>query len=259
MDGALRNTPSKRLTLPNDEVHIWRIRANIATPQIESLLRVLSQDEREKVERFYFQKDKQQSIVARGALRHILSRYLNMRPDDLQFSYGPQGKPKLEQSIQEYLDFNLSHSQGLILIAVSAGKQVGIDIEHIRPGSDWEQIAERFFSPYEIATLRALPTNLRTEAFFHCWTRKEAYIKAKGGGLSIKLDEFDVSMTPGEPAKLLRSVEDPEALLRWTLKEIFSAPGYAGAIAVEGQDCIMRHWDWHYSLPLGATGPRPIL
>jgi 4'-phosphopantetheinyl transferase len=243
--GTLWETPSKRLNLTDDDVHVWRINVNAATPQIEFLLSALTQDEREKAGRFHFQKDRQQAIVARGALRDILSRYLNAPPGELRFIYGPQGKPKLEQGVQrEHLEFNLSHSHELIVVAVNAGRQVGIDVEFIRPGSDWEQIAERFFSAHEVATLRMLPAHLRTEAFFCCWTRKEAYIKAKGGGLSIKLDGFDVSMTPGEPAKLLRSVEDIEATLRWSLMEIIPTPGYAGAVAAEGRDRRLRCWNW---------------
>lgn len=242
---ALWRTPSKRLGLSDDEVHVWRVSVGAARPQIGFLLGALTRDEREKAGRFHFQKDRQQSVVARGALRDILSRYLNTPPGELRFSYGPQGKPGLEQSVQgKHLEFNLSHSHGLIVVAVSAARQVGVDIERIRPGSEWEQIVERFFSPLEAGSLRGLPVNLRTEAFFCCWTRKEAYIKAKGGGLSIKLSGFDVSVTPGQPAKLLRSVEDPEAALRWSLMEITPAPGYAGAVAVEGRDWRLRYWNW---------------
>lgn len=239
--------PPKILNLPHEEAHVWRINANLATPPTETLLRVLTHDEREKAERFYFHKDRRQSIVARAALRDILSRYLHVRPDDLWFRYGPQGKPELEQRTQgEHLEFNLSHSQELILAAVCAGRRIGIDVEYMRPGSDWELIVDRFFSPFEIAALSAVPGHLRTEAFFHGWTRKEAYIKAKGGGLSIKLDEFDVSLAPGEPARLLRSVEEPDAPFRWWLKEIFPAPGYAGAVAVEGRECKLRYWNWEW-------------
>jgi 4'-phosphopantetheinyl transferase len=239
------NPPPKILNLPHDEVHIWRINAHLVTSPIETLLGVLTRDEREKAERLYFQKDRQQSVVARAALRDILSRYLHVRPDELRFRYGPEGKPELEQrALGEHLEFNLSHSQELILAAVCAGRRIGIDVEYQRPGSDWELIVDRFFSPFEIAALRAIPRRLRTEAFFHGWTRKEAYIKAKGGGLSIKLDEFDVSLAPGEPARLLRSVEEPDAPLRWWLKELFPAPGYAGAIAVEGRRCKLRYWNW---------------
>jgi 4'-phosphopantetheinyl transferase len=237
--------PSKRLSLSDDEIHVWRVSVGAAMRQIGFLLDALTQDEREKAGRFRFHKDRHQSVVARGALRDILSRYLNTPPGDLRFSYGPHGKPRLERGVRgKHLEFNLSHSHGLILVAVSAARQVGVDIERIRPGSDWEQIAERFFSPREAATLRALPVDQRTEAFFCCWTRKEAYIKAIGEGLSIKLSRFDVSVTPGEPAKLLRSVEDPEATLRWSLMEVIPAPWYAGAVAAEGRDWRLRYWNW---------------
>jgi 4'-phosphopantetheinyl transferase len=242
---TLWRTPSKRLGLSDDEVHVWRVSVGAARPRIEFLLGALTRDEREKAGRFYFQKDRHRFVVARGALRDILSRYLNTPPGELRFSYGPQGKPRLEQCVRgKRLEFNLSHSHESIVVAVNAARQVGVDVERIRPCPDWDQIVERFFSPHEAAALRALPVRLRTEAFFCCWTRKEAYIKAKGGGLSIKLSGFDVSVTPGEPAKLLRSIEDPEAALRWSLMEIIPAPGYAGAVAVEGRDWRLRHWNW---------------
>jgi len=238
-------TPPWTPILLNDEVHVWRIKLDLAWPQIERLFDVLTVDEREQVERFYFHKDRQRAIAARGALRDILSRYLKARPSDLRFKYGPYGKPRLERHHQEEpLEFNLSHSEGLALIGVSKSRALGVDLERVRVISDYDQIAERFFSTHEIAALRSLPRCQRMGAFFCCWTRKEAYIKAKGGGLSIPLDKFGVSLAPGEPARLLWSTEDHEAHRRWSLKELSPAPGYVGALALDGQYSQMKCWEW---------------
>jgi 4'-phosphopantetheinyl transferase len=130
------------------------------------------------------------------------------------------------------------------LYAVTRAREVGIDVELIRSDLKIEQIAERFFSHHEIATLRALPTELRQSAFFRCWTRKEAYIKATGKGLSLPLDQFEVSLTPGEPAALLSTQPDPNEAQRWSLRELTPAPGYAAALAVEGHGWCLACWDW---------------
>ncbi len=234
-----------KLDLPGNEIHIWRIDANSPQLHEESLLEILAQDEREKADRYYFYKDRRDSIISRAALRDILSCYLALSPIDLHFSYGPYGKPSLATRSEEVgLEFNLSHSQGLILIAVAANRPVGIDVERIRLDSDWENIVERFFSGNEVAALRRLPKKIRTQAFFHCWTQKEAYIKAKGGGLSIDLAAFDVSMNPEEPACLLRSQEDPEAPNQWTLRKIDLSPRYAATVAVKGDGGEFRFSAW---------------
>ena len=140
--------------------------------------------------------------------------------------------------------FNLSHSHGVALYAVTRGREVGIDLEYIRSDLEVEQIAERFFSRREIATLRALPIDLRTDAFFLCWTRKETYLKARGEGLSLPLDQFDVSLIPGEPAALLSTHRGSHEALRWSLQELTPAPGYVAALGVEGHgwDLACRQW-----------------
>jgi len=140
--------------------------------------------------------------------------------------------------------FNMSHSHGEALYAVTRGREIGIDLEFIRCDLEVEQIAERFFSQCEIATLRALPVSLRKHAFFLCWTRKEAYIKARGQGLSLPLDQFDVSLIPGEPSALLSTQPDSDEALRWSLQELTPAPGYAAALAVEGRGWSLSCWQW---------------
>ena len=140
--------------------------------------------------------------------------------------------------------FNLSHSHGKALYAISRGREVGVDLEFIRCDLEAEQIAERFFSHSEIETLRALPPSLRKYAFFLCWTRKEAYIKARGEGLSMSLDQFDVSLTPGKPAALLRTNPDSDEALRWSLRDLKPASGYAAALAIRGSDFTLSCWQW---------------
>jgi 4'-phosphopantetheinyl transferase len=134
------------------------------------------------------------------------------------------------------LRFNLSHSQDLALYAVTSNREVGVDLEYIQRDFDTRQIAERFFSTREIAALHALPANLQTESFFRCWTRKEAYVKARGEGLSLPLEQFDVSLSPDDPAALLNVAGNPAEVSRWSLRELTPAPGYMAAIAVEGKD-----------------------
>jgi 4'-phosphopantetheinyl transferase len=216
---------------------------------MNSLLHTLSEDEQARAERFYFQIDRERFIVARGALREILGVYLNRAAKSVLFCYGPHGKPVLAQDPGgNTIHFNMSHSHGVALYAVTRGREVGIDLEFIRESLEVEQLAERFFSQREIATLRGLPVSLRKHAFFLCWTRKEAYIKARGEGLSLPLEQFDVSLIPGEPAALLRTQGDPDETLRWSLQELGVDPGYVSALAVEGRGWSLSCWQWPLAL-----------
>jgi 4'-phosphopantetheinyl transferase len=224
-------------------VHVWRAALDMGAAQRERLEQTLSADERERAGRFYFQKDRDQFIVARGVLRTLLGRYLGLPPVQLRFSYSSYGKPSLAPELQG-LSFNLSHSHGLALAAVTCDRELGVDVEYIRPEVVEEPIAERFFSTPEVAALRALPAALQPEGFFNCWTRKEAYIKARGEGLSVRLDQFQVSLTPGEPAALLSVQGDPAEAARWSLRELAPGAGYTGAVAVEGHEWLLRCWEW---------------
>jgi 4'-phosphopantetheinyl transferase len=141
--------------------------------------------------------------------------------------------------------FNLSHSHGLLLLAITRGREVGIDVEwiHAEFAGQGQEIAERFFSPNEVAKFCSLPTDQKAEAFFNCWTRKEAYVKAKGGGLSVPLDQFEVSLSPGEPAALLHAAS-PRETSYWSMEELYPGPGYAAALVVKGRDLQLRNWQW---------------
>ena len=243
--GCAWTPPPETLTLGSDEVHVWRAALNCGTPRLHELLQTLSTAERARARRFYFQQDREHFIVARGLLRVILGRYLVIDPGQLRLCCSPCGKPSVAV---EYggagLRFNVSHSHGLALYAIAHGRELGVDLERIRPELADAQLAEHFFSLREVAMLRALPTSLRQEAFFHCWTRKEAYIKAKGEGLSCPLGRFDVSLAPGEPAALLSTLDDPQEASRWSLRELFPGSDYVAAVAVEGHGWRLQCWQW---------------
>ena len=239
------DTPPKKLILPSNAVHVWRASLHVSDSDLHTFEDTLTADELARAERFYFQKHREHFIAGRGLLRNILSRYLDREPDQLHFCYNSYGKPTLtKESGSEGLGFNLSHSHGIALYAITCGREIGIDIEHFRPDVEAEKLAERFFSPREAAVLRALPEHLRKEGFFNCWTRKEAYIKAEGKGMSIPLSAFDVSLTPGEPAALLRTQKHSQETSRWSLHALNPAPGYAAALAVKGHDWGLKCWQW---------------
>jgi len=239
------NSPPLDLTLDQGEIHVWRVSLAQTESCLQSLQQTLSTDERTKADRFRFPKDRSQFIVSRGALRAILSRYLNISSHILRFDYNPYGKPSLiVPQGGNTLRFNLSHSRGMALIALTKNRDIGVDIEGINQNFSCREIAEKFFSPLENSVLRSLPEHLQATAFFTCWTRKEAYIKAVGKGLSIPLNQFDVSLAPGEPAALLNVEGNPEEASKWSLIELFPCSDMVAAVAVAG-DCWKLHcWEW---------------
>ena len=181
---------------------------------LRSLEATLADEEKARAARFIFERDRDRFIAARGILRDLLGRYLRCAPQTIEFVYGPRGKPAVAgAAARPDICFNLSHSHGLAVVAIGREREVGIDVELIRPEFAGEEIAKRYFSAKEIAELSRLPAELRTEGFFLCWTRKEAYIKAKGDGLQIPLDSFDVSLSPGRPATLSSADES-----RWGIE-----------------------------------------
>lgn len=236
--------PPADLALDRDEVHVWRAALDLPDGDVARLARALAPDELQRANRFYFPRDRRQFIVGRATLRLILGRYLRVAPEQIGFAYSAYGKPALVwPDDQEQYQFNLAHSAGMALYAVARARAVGVDIERIRDDRDHQQIAARFFSPAEHAQLQALPVELRTTAFFHCWTRKESYIKAHGAGLSMPLDLFTVSLVPQQPAQLLHS-HTPGEESRWSLQDLSPGPGYAAALAVEGSGWRLACWQW---------------
>ncbi|HEY4424785.1 MAG TPA: 4'-phosphopantetheinyl transferase superfamily protein [Pyrinomonadaceae bacterium] len=210
-------------------VHVWRISLDQPDDKLDRFRRTLEPDEINRASRFHFEKHRQHFIVARGFLRSVVARYLEMQPEALRFSYGAYGKPALAS--EHALRFNLSHSHEVALLAVGLDAELGVDVEHIRADFASEEIARRFFSRAEVEVFNALPQEEQVAAFFRCWTRKEAYIKAIGKGLSQALDAFDVTLAPDVQPALLRAEEDDVS--RWLLRNVDVGEGYAGALAVE--------------------------
>jgi 4'-phosphopantetheinyl transferase len=209
---------------------------------VSDLRQLLSPDEQARAERFRFERDRRRYVVGRGFLRRLLGYCVGEEPGRLRFHYGAKGKPLAVEGAR-HLRFNLSHSQGLALYGVTSERELGVDIEALRPLADAENIALRFFSPWESAALRRLPESQRIEGFFNCWTRKEAWLKAVGDGLSRPLSDLDVSLVPGEPARILRVQNDPEEAARWSLYAFEPFPGSVGALCVEAHDCRLAFWD----------------
>ena len=225
------------LTLLQNEIHVWRIELDQPEVQLQNLAATLSNDEMARAERFYFQEHRQRFIAGRGILRTILGRYLGIQPRQVQFNYQQRGKPVLADTFTNSgLAFNLSHSQGLGLCAVNCTREIGVDLEYIRPMSDIEALAKRFFLPREYEMLRSLSANQQQEVFFRYWTCKEAYLKATGDGLS-QLEQIEVSLTPTQPAKLQISQD-------WSLFELVPANNYVAAVAVENLGWDLKCWQY---------------
>jgi len=238
---------TQAVDLGSDEIHVWRVRFddcdNAALGRFNA---TLSSDEKARADRLVFPRDRNAFIVTRGILRELLGRYLGCIPAEIEFDYGPQGKPSLREksstkskSPEKAVQFNVSHSHGVALLAFSVARRVGVDVELVRPDFGGKGIAERYFSPHEVTELGKLPSSLRDEGFFLCWTRKEAYIKARGEGLHVPLESFRVSLTPGEPAIL--HADDSS---RWSLRSLRPAPLYTAALVGEGKGWQPRGWIW---------------
>ena len=239
----LWRSPLAKMRIDYEQVHVWRAFLDLPAWQAQKLWALLSENERQRARRFRFQTDRERYAAAHGWLRIVLGRYLDVEASQVRFRNSSLGKPFLDsESGDTMLRFNLSHSRDLALYAVTWGREVGIDLEYMHPDLADESIARRFFSPEEVRALAALPAGERKDAFFACWTRKEAYIKARGQGLSLPLDRFDVSLTPGAPARLLGTEGDPQEACRWSLRALEAAPGYAAALAVEGHVWRIRYW-----------------
>jgi 4'-phosphopantetheinyl transferase len=237
--------PPSPVFLSGDEVHLWRASLRISPAVLQTLLMYLSPDEAKRAAQFRFPRDREHFIAARGILRTLLAQYLLVDPASLCFSTNAYGKPALLPTLNtSNLCFNLSHSHELALFAFSYSRDLGVDVEYRRREIEYDQLARFCFSLYEQQVFFSLAGELKHEAFYNCWTRKEAYVKARGLGLSLPLTLFDVSLLPSEPARLLESREAPTEVARWSLRSLAPGLEYAGALAVEGQEWLLRSWDW---------------
>jgi 4'-phosphopantetheinyl transferase len=224
-----------RLTLPENEVHLWRVDLSAVAAEEPKWQQILSAEERARASRFHFSRDRQYFTATRALLRVILAGYIASEPAELVFRYAEKGKPSLSPHHSgNQVEFNVSHSGTRALLAFARGRALGIDVEQIRENFEPEALAVRFFSAHEQSHLAALEPSQKYQGFFRCWTRKEAYIKAEGSGLSLPLPQFDVSLKPGDENALLATrPHDAEAGL-WSLREIPAGDGYVAALCVQG-------------------------
>lgn len=230
-------TAPKNLALPADEVHIWRFNLERSPSELEYLATTLSEDEVKRGSRFYFDSHRNNFIAGRGILRIILANYLNVNPRQVKFNYEPKGKPVLADTfVCSKLSFNLSHSQGMALCAVTNVRLIGVDLEYMRDISDIEALAQRFFSPKEYNLINSLPDSQKRKTFFRYWTCKEAYLKATGAGLA-QLEKVEIILNKNELAKIVTDE-------KWSLWELAPADNFAGAVAVLGSDLDIKFWDY---------------
>jgi 4'-phosphopantetheinyl transferase len=244
----LWNRAPTDLKLSSQEVHVWRASLDLPDVVVNRFRQLLTPNERDRAERFSQDRDKSAFIVARGVLRVILSGYLHAPPGELRFCTNDFGKPFLTgpPSTNE-IRFNVSHSSGLAVYAVTCGRDLGIDLERVNLELATDEIANCFFSPRELTADRTLPADRREVAFFRRWTGKEAYIKGLGKGLSLPLDQFDVLLNPTAEVMYLHTRERPPGSSNWSLVELHPSPGYVGSLAVEGQGWSLSCWDWGQS------------
>ena len=232
-----------------DEVHLWQAPLDLAWDLQGRMAEFLSQEELERSARLRRDLDRARFVAARGWLRMLLARYLDVAASEIVLAAGPHGKPRLALG-PESLRFNLAHSDGVAVYAVARDREVGVDVERLRPDFPIDEIARHYFSPQEQADLGALPEADRLRAAFDCWTRKEAYLKAAGVGLTQPLEEFDVTFRPGESVVLRINTADGDGGGRWTLHAFDAGRDYSAAVAVEGDPC---------SVPDAAPGLAPLL
>ncbi len=243
------HTPPKDLSLPQNEIHIWRCSLNQSELQIDALSATLTDDELKRAERFHFHRDRLHFIAARGVLKFILGQYIRSEPRDVSFIYGRNGKPSLAGDMESRICFNVSHSRDLALYAFAYDRKVGVDIEYLDRDRAITHIVERFYSPGEISAFNSLPADKQHEAFFTYWTCKEAYLKAEGTGLSFGLDKVEISLTPEKHAALAAINGDAQRAGLWSLQTLEAAENYAAALAVNGHGLGLKSWQWGITRP----------
>jgi len=221
---------------------VWLAPLDVGAPELARYRTLLAADEQERAARFRFERDRQHYIAARGILRSMLAHYTGVASQSVRLVYNAHGKPALADN--HPCRFNLGHAHGWAVFGFARERDIGVDIERIRPDFAGEDIAQRFFTAKEAQTLRELPEPVRIKAFFDCWTRKEAFMKAKGLGVFLGLQTFAVTLAPGEEPALLWHDADPAAAVRWTMFELQVPEGYVGAVAVNGKDLKVYGWRW---------------
>ena len=235
--------PPEGLQLDSAYIDIWRTRIDLPKNEIESYATTLSEEEKERAARFTFPNKYEEYVVSRGLLRKVLSHVLKQAATEFQFEYTESKKPYLLQKyFDQTLSFNISHSHGQALVAVSLNRNIGIDIEKIRAEVEYEKLALRFFSAAEHHQLMQIPADERARSFFAIWTRKEAFVKAIGKGIAFGLSEFDVNISPEEPPVMLATRWNPEDVSLWSMATIDTENNFMATLATDGGDFQLRCW-----------------
>ena len=228
--------------MPEPQVSVFEVA--LAGAPLEALGPLLTEDEKERASRFHFRRDRDAFVAAHAALRLVLATRTRMRPSEVRLSRGAHGKPSI--ATRPGLQFNLSHSGQFAMIATASDGDVGVDIEAIDPQVDAIGLSERFFSVPERDDLRTLRGTDRSRGFFNAWTRKEAYLKARGDGIAFGLDHFDVALVPGQRPSLRNDRRDPDAPMHWSIVDLNAPDGYAAALAINGPAPSVTYcrFDW---------------
>lgn len=235
--------------LLDNELHVWRARLDLSPTIRECLQSTLNHDEKQRAGRFLIPEARAHFVAARGILRELLGAYLELPAEKVALTYRPEGKPSLAPEHNSTLRFNVAHSNGVGLFAFAKDHEVGADIEHVKKDFRGMEIASHYFSSEEIAALAKLPPSAIDQAFFGCWTRKEAYVKAHGQGLSIPLRSFTVEFTTSE------QVLQDEAGACWSCYAVEVAPGFAGAVVAEGKKWSVRYCEWTVEMKTAVPSP----
>jgi len=233
--------PPTELPALKQTAHVWCTALEFPPDVLQTFFSLLSSDEKARAQQFRFEKDRDHFIAARGLLRKILSRYLNIEPQNLKFQYNLYGKPSLVD--HSHLQFNLSHSNGLALYAFTLDNSIGVDIEFKGRECDIDAIAQRYYSPREYEILNKLSDTEKTDAFFNGWARKEAFLKALGQGISYSLEKVEVTLT-NESARFIAIHDDEQDITQWYLHALNPSLDFAAALAIKGQVDKVETWKW---------------
>lgn len=235
--------------LSDSDIHVWCASLSVSPQELSHYRSLLSQNEVDRAGRFVFEKDRNHYIAGRGLLRVMLGRYLNLEPARLEFVYGLHGKPAIKPGHTDMaLEFNLSHSKDLVLYAFNWNRRVGVDVEYRIPMADMDNFAEQYFTPRESAWINALTGQQKENAFFKTWTCKEAFLKANGSGLTVPINQVEISFETQETVKLISIGSDKEQTANWRIEMFNPFPGYQAALAVEGHggEIILHQLNNHF-------------
>lgn len=235
--------PPEELQLEAACIDVWHSRISLPEVEIEKHALTLSGQERERAEKFTFADKYEEYVVTRGLLRQALAHVLRQDACTFEFDYSSSNKPYLSRKYNDQqITFNVSHSHGQALVAISVDRNIGIDIEKVRADVEYEKLALRFFSVAEQKALMLYPREERAAAFFATWTRKEAFVKAVGKGIAFGLSEFDVNISPKEAPLMLATRWDPEDVAKWSMANIETEKNYLATVVADGGDFQLRHW-----------------